>query len=78
MAFILNGKKRGLAYCNGKRCLVLKAVVEQDTPTMEKLSTPSISVSGVKLRISGSGQPVYPEEIVIFVNGVEMKTMEVQ
>lgn len=70
MAFILNGKKRGLAYCNGKRCLVIGGKI----PQVETLSPPKIFLGGDTLTITIPNEQT--ETFVISVDGVEMATVE--
>lgn len=51
MSYILNGKKRGLAYCNGKRCWVTRAIVMATRTTIETEENES---GGITYKIESS------------------------
>lgn len=71
MAYYLNGEKRYIAYCNGKRHLLKTARVGGE----ETLTAPTISIDGDTLTIQITDKRA--KTLAIFVDGVEMATVGV-
>ena len=72
MAYYLNGKKRRIAYYNGNPIFIKTAYL---TESGETLTAPTISLDGDTLTMTATDERT--ETFAIFVDGVEMATVEV-
>lgn len=74
MSFFLNGKKGCMAYYNGRKIAIVGAV---KIPAQSGgLSAPEISIDGSTLTMTATDERT--ETFAVFVDGVEVATVEAQ